>query len=166
MCGGVEIDWVGRAKEPDCPDNPEIPDSPGATLSLGASPESPAENVGRGNFPRLDAAYSMKTGELGKITSEGGLLLVGKRLEWDALAPDESFFLNYEGVETKFIVTGDPSKTSVALVTTQVLEEGDSAEVWFHTRKGTATGTSPSPCRSARCGFARVWGRRRSIRCT
>ena len=80
----------------------------------------------------------MKTGELGKITSEGGLLLVGKRLEWDALAPDESFFLNYEGIETKFIVTGDPSKTSVALVTTQVLEEGDSAAVWFRTRKGTA----------------------------
>lgn len=110
----------------------------GSRLRL-AAVGSPVAKVPSAALPTLAAVYNLSTGSQGTICSEGGILVTGTKLEWDADTADEGFFLNYEGVQTKFSVTGVPSATAVALVTGQAMEEGDTAELWFRTRMGGDT---------------------------
>lgn len=101
-----------------------------------AAAESSVQRVQPVILPKIESVVNVHTAEYGTICSRGQFIVFGERLIWDDSQPDEGFFINLMGIETKCkIILADPTGVRpVLMAERQAMNPGDEPELWFYTR--------------------------------
>lgn len=84
--------------------------------------------------PVIEKVTSVDSGKENEITSRGSVIVEGSNLLWDDSQPDEGFFINLMGIETKMtVVTPDPDGKRVEVKAKwQAMTPGDKPDLYFY----------------------------------
>lgn len=132
----------GTFEDPDEPFNPQkhavlVKTCSSRKMLKGLGPR-PTNRLGRTPRPILTALFSMPTGDLNCVSSEGVFGVIGKNLSWNLKAADEGWFMVYNDLERKCLFEEDPDEDSSLRLTAPFVfnAPGEPLKLIFRTRLG------------------------------